>query len=388
MLKNIVRLLILSIICLGIFWLKNTPNTVSIQFMDYNISTSVLAMFLLLALILIPIMFLRYGIKKISTSIGHKFYTSLLIKLINTFDLNTEKFILVALLEKDATYNQIKAIKDLKILINTGQYKKALNIAMNLKIKPELNFISLYCICLIYKHQNQEEQFIAACRQGVLLKEYNAWFFVQLAEILLFTDSIINLHYLNEMLPKINFDNSGQLEKYSCLIKYKLAEKQFKENKVEEPIKIAAELVKKYPKFTPAYGILLNIYNYKQDKKKVKEYLEKLWEENPNYDGIKMWVTFYKSAPERNIEEEFKSLFANKAHHDMNMLLLAELHIKANKLLEANDALQKITVLTLHKQLTEIALLEKEKNHIKIGKILDSIAKKHSKNSWWSAYIH
>lgn len=178
------KLIFSSIIIVALLaWLSYIPNSVIINYDNYQISSSLTKLLFLAFIILIPIYALYSFIRITYTSILNKLYISSLMGMINSLHIVENKDIITNIIMYKPSFKFIRSIKLINKHIKNKNYDDALKVITTIrKNKHNLLIFNRYLV-EIYKATNHHTNIITTCRNSLTLNPKAYWFYKELLQV-------------------------------------------------------------------------------------------------------------------------------------------------------------------------------------------------------------
>ena len=386
MFKFILKILFLAIVLTMIIWLYSINTNISIQLGYYIITTNIFNLILLSIMLLIPLFIVNKVYKKVKHYLTQNLFASAIINNLESLNLEEEKSFLVSLLKYNVSIKDIKYLTNIKEYINKQQYQKALNLVQKNSLPKNIKFILDYYQSIIYYKIDSSKIADEIIKQYIFNKHnFNELFFKLIFNKSFKENDVETLQYLINNINNVKFTSNLSKKKYYCIIQYALCNYYLANNKFDMVNLISNETIKKYPDFSPIYKILCKYLLSENKHNLINKLLIKMWNYNPNFDSLKVYIKYYQENNYENLKEHLEYLEGSSDNKELNLLLRAEFNIKFNKLLEAYSDLSKILDTNKYKLFTQISLLEKERNY---DTILDIIKETYIKDTnFWNNYI-
>ncbi len=371
---------------IAIVFLISTLNTdINLHIASYAVSTSLSKLLVLLFIIYIPIYIIKKIIKKIINKIKQGSYNSNVLYFIGSINDEKSKKIALDILKNSENINFLKKIKNIKKLIDSNKYDKAISIINTTKFKSYNEDILLKYLCISYKQKEDLANFIIYAKKGVYLKKDPLWFLAELFDIS-FKNKALNseIIYLYNYIKSIKNTNEEEYKKYFCLISYFYAQFLFKNADIEKSKEVTKKTIKLYPDFSPIYEILFKIYKTQNKKNRINDFLKTLWKHNKSYDSILFWQKYYTEKDNSKILSDIGTEYTKNE----NNLLLASIYANNDNFLEAHNLVQNIKSTNLTKNLVELNIMQKENNYNTAGKVVIELLKNTKTINFWNNYIN
>ncbi len=380
---KIFKLLIIILLISLTIWFYNTENTIIASIGKYKIYTSFFSITIILIVLLILYYCLIFPLLKLQRKIIFQRRTKKILKLMSIFNIHEEKEILTLLVSNLEQKNDIKIIRNTKILIMQANYDKAMSYIRAHKVSKNFFFIQEYYLCIAYAAKKETNNLIATLEQAITYcKNYNFWFLKILVKLNQKNPVLSQLIFLHKKFDLIKFPSKQKKKKYFCILMHLLVENLIKENNLLDAQLYVDKLIDTYPDYTPIYEFYFTLNKNEISDKKMISVLEKAWLNQPSYLSIRLWIKYFDTE-NIDLEKTLKHL-CDKTNIPQYNLLLASLYIKQNHLIKASEYLEQSKLDSIDKLLVEIALLAKERDYKKLMSCINDLATYSKQTYWWN----
>lgn len=373
-----------SLIIISLFiWLNFNYNKITIEFAEIVMTTSILRLLIILFLILIPILFFKKSYGKLKSYFIKITYTKNIINNLQFINSPRDKDFLTQILNHGGKNQYLEYFKILNEYLHNHQYDKLQKYLAKHKLPTNLKHIEDFYQVVLYFKAGDTISATELCKKYINQKnKYNQYFAIELCEYALRESNIKLLEYVIEHNNKIYFDKDNNT-KYYCLIQYKIAQEYLANNKQEQALAIINQVIKRHPIFSPIYDLQFKILSDQKDQRNINKHIENIWKKQPSYDNIKLYTNYYKPLNNEDVTNYIKTLSKSSPDSNLNLLLSASIAIKFDKLILAQELLEKTN--SAYKDFVQIELLQKEGNY---KELLNIVKNKHFKSlSFWQNYI-
>jgi hypothetical protein len=383
MIKLIFKMFFSLIIISFFIWLNFNYNKITIEFAEIVITTSILRLLIVLFIMLIPLLFFRNTYGKIKEYFIKTTYTKNIINNLQFINSSRDKDLLIQILNSGGKSQHLEYFKTLNEYLHNNQYDKLQKYLTKHKLPNNLKHIEEFFQVMLYFQTGDTISATELCKKYINQKnKHNQHFAVELSEYALKESNIKLLEYIIDNNSKIYFDKDNNT-KYYCLVQYKIAQEYLANNKQAEALVIINKVAKRYPIFSPIYELQFKILSDQKDQKNINKHIENIWKKQPSYDNIKLYTSYYKPLNKEDIIVYIKTLYKSSSDDNLNFLLAASIAIKFDKLILAQELLEKTN--SSYKDFVKIELLQKEGNY---QELINMVRHKHFKSSsFWTNYI-
>lgn len=386
--KNLLFILIVVLIFYGLFLY---PGSIIISWFGYNIYTNVFAISLIALIVIVIISIIKIW-KRAVFLLFNK------INFNNTLSEYIQRIELAGSFDKEIQINLINEIKNLKTLklfsyLNSLMYKQNYNKALKVirkkegknKLESTIGYFKVE-ICLI---KGERQEAINLCKFYLTGKKNISWAFLKLLNITLKENNNENFEFLNSLLVnrKVSLIEPV-LQQVVCLINYKLAEQEFLDNNTNI-LKRLNFLIKKYPKFIPAYSLLIKYLSSVSKNEEAMNTLLTSWNYNIAYENSIVLDSLFVIEKKDILIKSISNLYKSSKEDNKNNLSILKLIVFTayNDFISAQDTM--VNIKNKNTSFYKIASLYQVVNeyNIKEGKkIIIDFANSLPLN-WWNEYL-